>query len=196
MSSHLPSQTLLFPDIEAANDKDKTSSSFVDNMRIPVHRWFRYSAGFSAEWVERVIRSQTEAVKVFDPFAGAATTLIAAEKVGAECYGVEAHPFVGRVAKAKLAYRTDPARYLRRSREVFKLADGLGGQVEGYPPLIRKCFSDQVLECLDRLRSAWANTADGSTRIGASLANIGRDSSPCFPCRNCPLAVCSSPEDQ
>src|SRR5229473_8667790 len=143
MSSHLPSQTLLFPDIEAANDKDKTSSSFVDNMRIPVHRWFRYSAGFSAEWVERVIRSQTEAVKVFDPFAGAATTLIAAEKVGAECYGVEAHPFVGRVAKAKLAYRTDPDSYVRRSREVFTLAGGLRGQVESYPPLIRKCFNDQ-----------------------------------------------------
>jgi hypothetical protein len=148
--------------MEAASDRDKTSSSFVDNMRLPVHRWFRYSAGFSAEWVEGVIRSRDGPVKVFDPFAGAATTLIAAEKVGAECYGVEAHPFVGRVAKAKLAYKTDPASYIRRSKEVFRLAGGLRGQVEGYPPLIRKCFNDQVLEYLDRLRIAWTDTADGS----------------------------------
>jgi hypothetical protein len=25
------------------------TSNFLDNMRLPVHRWFRYSAGFSAE---------------------------------------------------------------------------------------------------------------------------------------------------
>ncbi len=26
------------------------TSNFLNNMRLPVHRWFRYSAGFSAEW--------------------------------------------------------------------------------------------------------------------------------------------------
>ena len=29
-----------------------TSTTFVDNMKLPIHRWFRYSAGFSAEWVK------------------------------------------------------------------------------------------------------------------------------------------------
>ena len=28
------------------------TSNFLDNMRLPIHRWFRYSAGFSAEWVQ------------------------------------------------------------------------------------------------------------------------------------------------
>jgi hypothetical protein len=28
------------------------TSDFLDNMRLPIHRWFRYSAGFSAEWVK------------------------------------------------------------------------------------------------------------------------------------------------
>ncbi len=35
---------------------DEASSTFVNNMSLPVHRWFRYSAGFSAEWVESVLR--------------------------------------------------------------------------------------------------------------------------------------------
>jgi hypothetical protein len=35
--------------------KADTSSTFTDNMKLPVHRWFRYSAGFSAQWVESVI---------------------------------------------------------------------------------------------------------------------------------------------
>jgi len=27
------------------------SATFADNMSLPVHRWFRYTAGFSAAWV-------------------------------------------------------------------------------------------------------------------------------------------------
>ena len=37
--------------------REHTSSTFADNMRLPVHRWFRFSAGFGADWAEQVIRS-------------------------------------------------------------------------------------------------------------------------------------------
>src|SRR5438046_210228 len=78
------SQGLLFPDAEEKPARDKTSSTFVDNMRLPVHRWFRYSAGFSAEWAASVIAEAKRfgEVTVLDPFAGAGTTLLAAEKLG------------------------------------------------------------------------------------------------------------------
>ncbi|MEH1889505.1 MAG: hypothetical protein V7K92_08590 [Nostoc sp.] len=38
-------------------------------MKLPIHRWFRYSAGFSATWVEGVI-AELEPKIVLDPFAG------------------------------------------------------------------------------------------------------------------------------
>jgi len=51
------------------------TSNFVDNMRLPVHRWFRYSAGFSAEWVKSVLAERTRAPqRVLDPFVGSGTT--------------------------------------------------------------------------------------------------------------------------
>ena len=34
-----------------------TSSTFVGNMSLPIHRWFRYSAGFSAEWAEETVNA-------------------------------------------------------------------------------------------------------------------------------------------
>ena len=54
MPVRIPShQKTLFPeyfaDLEAAN---AASSTFVDNMRLPVHRWIRYSAGFSGAWAQ------------------------------------------------------------------------------------------------------------------------------------------------
>jgi len=54
---------------------ERLTSTFVDNMRLPVHRWFRYSAGFSAEWVKSVIANvgNTPTPRVFDPFAGSCT---------------------------------------------------------------------------------------------------------------------------
>ncbi len=79
-------------------------------MKLPVHRWFRYSAGFSAEWVKEIVtdfKSQ-KTVTLFDPFAGSGTTLLAGQECGVQAFGTEAHPFIVRVARAKLLWREDP----------------------------------------------------------------------------------------
>ncbi|HEY7310686.1 MAG TPA: DNA methyltransferase [Gemmataceae bacterium] len=158
------SQLLLFPAEEGAIVREAASTTFVDNMALPVHRWFRYSAGFSAQWVESVIANTRPSgeVAVLDPFAGAGTTLIAAEKLGVPAYGVEAHPFVLRIARAKLLYRSDPEAFLRRVARVKRLAQTLTAEVGEYPPLIRKCFTDDSLSYLDQLRRAWKKTDDQS----------------------------------
>jgi hypothetical protein len=158
------SQLLLFPAEEMAIVCEATSSTFIDNMALPVHRWFRYSAGFSAQWVESVIANarQSGLLTVFDPFAGAGTTLIAAEKLGVASCGVEAHPFVTRIARAKLLYRGDPQAFLQRAAKVKRLAQTLRADMDDYPPLIRKCFTDDSLACLDQLRRAWERSDDQS----------------------------------
>ena len=94
-------QRLLFSNAECPPQiREHTSSTFADNMRLPVHRWFRFSAGFGADWAEQTIRSAAVEgpVRVLDPFAGSGTALLAAENVGVESYGIEAHPFLYRIA--------------------------------------------------------------------------------------------------
>ena len=39
-------QAFLFPEAAKPRYAKNTSGSFVGNMDAPVHRWFRYSAGF------------------------------------------------------------------------------------------------------------------------------------------------------
>ena len=111
----------LFPETEWPLYRESTSGSFVDNVDLPVHRWFRYSAGFSGAWAEDLISREAEArdVRVFDPFAGGGTTLIAAEQCGVESWGIDSHPFVARVARAKLAYRSSPDEYLDRAKRAL-----------------------------------------------------------------------------
>lgn len=147
-----------------AEENKLSPGSFVDNMRLPVHRWFRYSAGFSAQWAKHVISKQADNLetRVFDPFAGSGTTLIASEECGVESYGIDSHPFVARVAKAKLAYRSLPGEYLERATQVLESAKCRTSSLDSYPSLIRKCYSDSALEQLDRLWQEIRTVEDNS----------------------------------
>lgn len=158
-------QTTLFPEIEARNKiSDAASSTFVDNMRLPVHRWFRFSAGFSAAWAEDLIRrvAVTRRTRVFDPFAGSGTTLVAAEDAGVEAVGVEAHPFVYRLARAKLARRSAVEPYREMVKSIRADAARRKPDIEKYPKLIRACYTDEALGELDALREAVEASDDGS----------------------------------
>jgi hypothetical protein len=68
-------QLSLFGDDEPT--PSKSASTFSDNLSLPIHRWFRYSAGFSAVWVAETIRAAMRSgpgpVRVLDPFAGSGT---------------------------------------------------------------------------------------------------------------------------
>jgi hypothetical protein len=157
-------QSLLFADDAVPAVSDAAASTFVNNMDLPVHRWFRYSAGFSAEWAEAVIRQFKAAgpLRIIDPFAGSATTLLAAETERVESWGIDAHPFVARVARAKLQWRSSPEGYQRRAAELRRAAKAMSPEKSGYPPLIYKCYDDATLCDLDRLRRAYQEVHDDS----------------------------------
>ena len=143
---------------------DQLPGTFVDNMSLPIHRWFRYSAGFGGQWAKEVISQEVNYPQalIFDPFAGSGTALIAAEQCGIPSWGIDSHPFVARIAKAKLAYRSSPAEYLRRAGTALMNAKRRTASLDSYAPLIRKCYSDDALEQLDCLRTEVEATSDDS----------------------------------
>jgi DNA modification methylase len=143
---------------------DGRSGSFVDNMQLPIHRWFRYSAGFSAEWVRELIRSHTRVgqLRIFDPFAGSGTVVLEAERAGVEGLGIEAHPFVARIARAKLAWRADIESFRGLGKLILDKAKGKEGRTAGYPKLICKCYPPETLTRLDALRQVLEEHAEES----------------------------------
>jgi hypothetical protein len=146
-------QATRFPRVEPQAPAHATV--FTANMGLPVHRWFRYSAGFSAAWVEGVLanRSIERPLRVLDPFAGSGTTLIAAQVAGAEAWGVESHPFVTRVAQAKLRWTADPQVFVGRADAILQAA-GEGQLPDPLPPLLGKIFPTTTLSRLYGLRDA------------------------------------------
>lgn len=118
------------------------STTFTDNLSLPVHRWFRYSAGFSAAWVASEIKrlGLTERNRVLDPFAGAGTTLVECEQRGVSSVGLDPHPFVSRVALAKLEWKTDVNAFRLKIRRILSLAEEIAPDLtasrSSYAPVI------------------------------------------------------------
>ncbi|MBI4234444.1 MAG: DNA modification methylase [Chloroflexi bacterium] len=134
-------------------------------MRLPVHGWFRFPAGFSAEWAESVIescKSTVDGLAFLDPFAGVGTSVLAAESAGVRAYGVEAQPFIQRIAEAKLLWYTTTNDFHDMAQAVADRAKTERRMEPSYPDLIHGCFTKEAIRDLDSLRCAWDHLNDGS----------------------------------
>ena len=161
------------------------SGTFLDNMSLPVHRWFRYSAGFSAQWVEQVLSdwSITKDNIILDPFVGSGTVSLVCDSLGIPSIGIEAHPTVARICKAKLLWPTSVERFLATAERMLILSSQNKNHVLPYPSLIERSFAPNVLSELNSLKFGWLQLNDGSpetellwlclTAILRSTSNVG-----------------------
>lgn len=156
-------QRFLIPEVSVP--RASATGTFTPNNKLPVHRWYRFSAGFSAAWAQSVIREHcAEGGGVLDPYVGSGTVLLASEDEGVPSYGVEAHPFVRRVAAAKLLRKAGAAEYRLMMDEIDDLATDLLGQRpdEHWPKLINKCYSPEALRSLSAINEATNEVSAGS----------------------------------
>lgn len=144
------------------------SGAFVDNMSLPVHRWYRYSAGFSADWVRALLRERfpdTSGISVLDPFAGVGTTLLACEAEGLQSWGFETHPFIHRVATAKLrgVHANIPSVRNAFHRFLNQLPDSSSIGARDVPLLLSKCYTEESLRILFAMRDLFCEKFDDKT---------------------------------
>jgi len=87
----------------------KEGGTFKDSKNAPIHRWFYYPTGFGVNLVYTALKSFNirKSETILDPFVGSGTTSICAKSVGIGSIGIEAHPFVFQMAKAKLNWNLD-----------------------------------------------------------------------------------------
>jgi hypothetical protein len=160
------SQLMLFEDDRQTMPDIKVSRSgtFVDNMALPVHRWFRYSAGFAAQWVEQVLAEWRIGKRhlVLDPFVGSGTVPVVCDRLGTPSLGVEAHPVVSRICKAKLLWTTPPQRLGGFAANVLRQAEKRMSRAADYPSLIERSYDRDALTSLDALKSSWLQLQDKS----------------------------------
>lgn len=138
-----------------ANRVKARAGTFTDNMKLPIHRWFRYSAGFSAAWVKTVLQD-SQVQTVLDPFVGSGTVCLVADECQLQSYGVESHPFVYRLAQGKLHWSANIQDFAAAISELKTVALQLQAKPpEKVPALLEKCYLEETLNDLFRLREAY-----------------------------------------
>lgn len=136
----------------------KDYGTFKDCFRAPVHRWFKYPAGYSYRLIQEKIREYSlgHGDLVLDPFVGSGTTLIEAMKEGIPSVGVEMHPFVAWVARVKTMWDIDPEELRARGDDLLANLDATSAKTspDALPDLVRKCYSADNLRKLVSIRQA------------------------------------------
>lgn len=128
----------LFPELEVI-EKKMHPTTFQDNMKLPIHRWYRYTAGFSGAWVGQLIEQEKDngRYRVIDPFAGSGTVMVEAMQHGMDSYGIESNPYVNRIANAKLMWKyMAPMEWYNSLIDVLRIASKLEVKRTEYPSLI------------------------------------------------------------
>jgi hypothetical protein len=77
--------------------------TFRETKTLPVHRWYSFVEGFSANYLVATLDEIGSSVgSCFDPFGGSGTTLVEAAHRGITGYYAEANPFMAFVVDAKV----------------------------------------------------------------------------------------------
>lgn len=148
----------LFPD-EVKVEQD-SSTTFADNMTLPIHKWYRYTAGFSASWVNQLIRLEklNGRTRIIDPFAGSGTVLLESEFEGVESFGVEAHPYIFKIAKAKLGWNFPADKFKAETLALLRKAKTKAISKTDFPKLIASCYPLDTIQKLESLKQTWFET--------------------------------------
>jgi hypothetical protein len=130
--------------------------TFRSNEARPVHRWWPYVQGYSAEFVSGVLEASGlhRGATVLDPFAGSGTTLVEARRAGFRAWGTEILAPAVLAARVKTHFELDGERLVIAGRRAVARARRRSA---GPLPFLRETerqFSSPALGELTRLRDA------------------------------------------
>ncbi len=147
---------------------------FGPNDRRPVHRWWPYVQGFSAEFVEETCRQYGvgRGSTVLDPFCGSGTVPTTARLLGARGIGADLMPIAALVARAKGEWDVTPAAFRAATRRVLRST----GRLRLSPPFLRETsrqFAAPVVRSLLRLKQGVRAEPEGPVQRLLELAFAG-----------------------
>jgi hypothetical protein len=134
------------------------------NERLPVHRWFRFKEGFSADLLRALLSSLElsgrKELRILDPFCGVGTTLICAQELSqttrVTALGIERNPFIRFVAQTKVRWPDmDPDRIMETGQEILTASYSSEVEIPKLSSLTTgRCMSRHIARRLLSIRDA------------------------------------------
>lgn len=155
--------------VELLGKNAKEKGTFKDSLNEPVHDWYRYPTGYSFQLIRDALNifSISEGDYIIDPFTGVGTTNVVAKRNGVNSVGVEAHPFIYKIAKSKVYWDYKFSQFksflkefldkIENKLEKIEISHPNGEEkhdsietntkidIENIPELLKKCYLPKTL---------------------------------------------------
>ncbi len=130
--------------------------TFSSNDTIPVHRWWPYVQGYSAEFVRGLLTGAglDRRATVLDPFAGSGTTLVEARLAGFTAVGSELLPPAALAARVKTTFELSATKLAKEAEATARRARRRRPGAVPFLRETRRQFAAEALADLTRLRDA------------------------------------------
>lgn len=90
--------------------------TFRDSKARPIHRWYPYVEGFSADYIRAKLTAGKLPRRIYDPFGGSGTTTLEASMMGIPSFFAEVNPFMTFIARTKV----NATRWARQNMDAFE----------------------------------------------------------------------------
>ena len=124
--------------------------TFTPNKSEPIHRWYKYTQGFSGNLVSSLIADLklNRNDLVLDPFTGSGTTNLECKKQGIPSIGIEISPLMSFVSKVKVKTwnHKELSKYATNlSLPSYDHAAKIEPQISVFEDYLRKAFAPEIL---------------------------------------------------
>lgn len=142
----------------------------VQNMHLPVYRWYSFKHSFSRNLVKDLIKrlNLTNDDTVLDPFCGAGTTLLACKEIGINATGLDLMPLSVFISNAKIG--NYDKQIIRNYSEKINFPDNFKIKFCKYFEDISKYFPEDNLKKAFYLKEYIENIDDNTSRDLFNLA--------------------------
>jgi DNA modification methylase len=147
--------------------------SALDNASCPIHNWYKFTAGFSYKFIDKIVDDLDEKPhRIYDPFAGCGTTLVAAQEKQIPSVGNESQQFMCDIINAKLNWnikRQVCDEYIKGMLDTISKNQDRDIDKE-YHPLLVSLYDPQTLKNLYLLRDYIKNIEINEYKLFFELA--------------------------
>lgn len=144
--------------------------TFSPNRFEPIHDWFYFKEGYAKKLVEWIVKEYKISGKVFDPFCGSGTTLLAAKQLGIESIGCDVSPLAVLASRAKT--RNYDIEALKAKLKEFGEMKVPAGQITPRDERLRKIISRENWEEMHFLKKKIEEIEDERARKFFYLALV------------------------
>jgi hypothetical protein len=136
------------------------------NLNSGRHGWLRLTPAYSVKLVSRILRNYETPVRVWDPFSGTGTTVLAAAEQGHLATGVDVNPFLVWLGNAKLASYTK-ADVKHTLEAISHICTAKGASPAEPPPIhnIERWWHPEILAVLCEIKGRIEALKTNETRV-------------------------------